>query len=199
MSMNHKPCLVLNVDYTPISIVDWKTAINWSFKVNNQKKPIVDIVQIYAKDKILGCGKSYDIPCIIKINRFIKGYSGSVKFTRKNLFLRDSYTCQYCGKKYNSNKLTYDHVIPKSKWKHHSSPTCWNNIVTACSICNRKKADKTPAQANMKLLLEPIQPKFSFKYLPWYEVLTNIEYIPEWTLFIPKELRYESKYIGVFN
>jgi 5-methylcytosine-specific restriction endonuclease McrA len=195
MKTKHKPCLVLNLDYSPISIIDWKTAISWSFKIQGQKQPMIDIVQFYQNERVQGCSKLYQIPSIIKINKFIKHQNHNVKFSRKNLFLRDNYTCQYCGKQYHINKLTYDHVIPKSKWKQPNSPTSWGNIVTACHICNRQKADRTPNQANMSLLLEPRQPKFNFKYLPWYQILSNIEYIPEWTIFMPKELQYESKYI----
>lgn len=195
MRIKHKPCLVLNLDYSPISIIDWKTAINWSFKIKDQKQPMIDIIKFYNNDSIQGCNKLYKIPCVIKVNKFIKYTNRQIKFSRKNLFLRDNYTCQYCGKQFNVNKLTYDHVIPKSKWQNKSSPTCWINIVTACTWCNRQKADKTPHQANMSLLLEPKQPKFNCKYLPWYQALATIEYIPEWTMFIPKELQYESKYI----
>lgn len=195
MKTKHKPCLVLNLNYSPISIIDWKTAISWFFKIQGQKQPIIDILQFYQNEKVQGCGKLYKIPSIIKINRFIKHQNYNVKFSRKNLFLRDNYTCQYCGKQYHTNKLTYDHVIPRSKWKQKSSPTSWGNIVTACHICNRQKADRTPNQANMSLLFEPKQPKFNLKYLPWYQILSNIEYIPEWKIFMPKELQYENKYI----
>jgi len=195
--INHKPCLVLNLDYTPITIIDWKTSINWKFRVQKHHNPVIDIVQHYNDDYIQGPNYAYEIPCVIKVNKFIKAHKQLVKFSRKNLFLRDNYTCQYCGEMCPINKLTYDHVIPKSKWSSKYSPTSWENIVTACYMCNRKKGDRTPQQANMKLLLEPNRPKFNLKYLPWYQVLANIEYIPEWSVFIPKEINYESKHIRI--
>lgn len=190
---HHKPCLILNADYTPISIVDWKTSISWYFKTKEENQSIIDVVKFYNSDKIIGCGKQYNIPSVIKLNRYIKMYKKQVKFCRKNLFIRDNNMCQYCGKREHFSKLTYDHVIPKSKWNFPHSATSWDNIVTACSVCNRKKGNKTPEQANMKLLNKPKQPLFNLKYLPWYQVLSNMEYISEWSLFIPKELVNESK------
>ena len=197
MSIKHKPCLVLNADYTPISIIDWRSAIHWYFKIQEQKYPVIDIIEFYKNDGIKGCNTIYQVPAIIRVNKYIKSNKNIVKFSRKNLFLRDNYTCQYCKQRFAMNKLTYDHVIPKSKWSNTESPTSWNNIVTACHICNRRKADKTPQQANMKLLPHPQQPKFSFKYLHWYESLLNIGYVQEWAMYIPKELKYEDKYVRV--
>ena len=88
MKIKHKPCLVLNLDYSPVSIIDWRVAINWYFKTFQQKNPAIDIVQYYQNDKIVGCAKLYSIPSIIKLNSYIKAYKNSVKFTRKNLFQR---------------------------------------------------------------------------------------------------------------
>lgn len=193
MNVKHKPCLVLNLDYTPISIIDWKTAINWCFKASCQKKPVIDIVSYYKQDKIRGCSKLYDIPSIIKINMYVNINRHKVKFSRKNLFLRDNNTCQYCGKQCNIQKLTYDHVIPKSKWGLAKSATSWDNIVTACNLCNRKKADKTPEQANMRLLSRPKQPSFSYKFLPWYQIVSTIGYVSEWSDFLPVEYQNENR------
>jgi len=65
--------------------------------------------------------------------------------------------------------LTYDHVIPKSRYKKsYSKSTTWTNIVTSCKVCNSKKGNKTPQEANMELLNIPMIPKYSLKYLPWY-------------------------------
>lgn len=193
MKIKHKPCLVLNLDYSPISIIDWRVAMNWYFKTFQQKNPAIDIIQYYQNDKVVGCAKLYLIPSIIKLNTYIKAYKNNIKFTRKNLFLRDNNTCQYCGKKSVPQKLTYDHVIPKSKWNSYKSATSWENIVTACNICNRKKGNKTPEQANMKLLSKPIRPTFNYRFLPWYQTMTNIGYISEWSDFLPVECKNENR------
>lgn len=85
-----------------------------------------------------------------------------------------------------SNQLTYDHVIPKSKWNQSDSPTCWTNIVTACRYCNIKKGNKTPEQANMPLIKMPVVPKKTSKYLPMHDLYSTIaESIPEpWVLYL---------------
>lgn len=194
MRQTHKHCLLLNIDYSPITIIDWRKSICWYFKVQQQKNPVIDILS-YHDDYIIGLNSSYKLPSVIKSNIYIKTYRKNVKFSRKNLFLRDHYACQYCGIKYQHNKLTYDHVIPKSKWKQSISPTCWTNIVTACYRCNRKKGNKTPEEAGMKLLNKPFTPQYHPKYLPWFDVLSNIEYATAWKEFLHKDyLNHEGKY-----
>lgn len=77
------------------------------------------------------------------------------KYSRRNLLFRDRMTCQFCGKRFPSEELTQDHVIPKSK----GGPATWENIVLSCVKCNHKKANRTPEQAGMRLLRKPFVPK----------------------------------------
>lgn len=80
-----------------------------------------------------------------------------VLFSRQNLFLRDRFTCQYCGKILkNPKERTIDHIIPKSK----GGKTIWTNVVLCCKKCNIKKGDKTPEEAGLKLLRQPKPPKW---------------------------------------
>ena len=80
-----------------------------------------------------------------------------VVFSRQNLFLRDKYTCQYCGKLLKNPKdRTIDHVIPKSR----GGKTVWTNVVLCCRKCNLKKGDRTPEEAGLKLLKKPKAPKW---------------------------------------
>jgi 5-methylcytosine-specific restriction endonuclease McrA len=79
-----------------------------------------------------------------------------LRFSRQNIFKRDNYTCQYCSSKNNRKELTIDHIIPKSK----GGPTNWTNITTACFKCNIKKANRTPQEANIKLLSQPTAPSW---------------------------------------
>lgn len=80
-----------------------------------------------------------------------------VVFSRKNLLLRDRYTCQYCGKYLkNPKERTIDHVIPKSR----GGKTVWTNVVLCCKKCNLKKGDRTPEEAGLKLLKKPKAPKW---------------------------------------
>jgi hypothetical protein len=185
---NHKLCLLLNCDYTPLSIITWKKALVWSFKYENNPKYGIEIIDFYKNDFITGINKKHPVPAIAKTKRFFKINKQHILFSRKNIFLRDNFTCQYCNTRFSNSELTYDHVIPKSKWDYNKgSPTSWTNIVTACIGCNRKKGNKTPKQANMTLHNFPIEPHKSVKYLPVTHLLYKIkDSIPdEWVQYLP--------------
>lgn len=191
MDLIHDKCLLLNADYTPLNIIGWKRAIVWSFKYNTDSKYAIEIIDFYKNDFIQGtAGKKYPIPAVAKTHYYFKPQMHKLAFSRKNIFLRDNNTCQYCGLQFNINELTYDHVIPKSVWGHDNRPsaTNWTNIVTACTYCNRKKGNRTPKQANMPLKNLPIVPNRSNKYLPIVQFLYKIrEDIPdEWNPYLPK-------------
>lgn len=183
-------CLVLNADYSPLAIIPWKKALVWSIKYENNPKYGVEIIDFYKNDFIMGVNqKKYPIPAVSKTKRFFKIHNQQITFSRKNIYIRDNYTCQYCYKVYDTNLLTYDHVIPKSKWNYQSgSPTSWENIVTACVDCNRKKGNRTPKQANMTLKNLPIEPNKNIKYLPVHSLLNKIKNdIPnEWQPYLPQ-------------
>jgi len=187
MRIEHNPCLVLNSDYTPIAIIDWKKAMVWSYRSHHNLSIIaMDIIEYYKKDSVKGIDGQIHLPAVIKTKQYLKLNKKNVNFSRKNLFTRDNYTCQYCGNKYSHNDLTYDHVIPKSQWSIAAqSPTNWTNIVTACIKCNRKKSNKTPSQAKMKLINEPFRPVSSYKYLHVTSRLSIMkERIPdEWRIY----------------
>jgi hypothetical protein len=190
MVHQHKKCLLLNVDYTPLSIITWKRAMVWSIKYANMPNYGIEVIDFYKDDFIKGtANKNYPIPCVAKTKKFFKRNNNRVVFSKKNIFLRDNYTCQYCNTKFDNKYLTYDHVVPRSKWDHnHGSPTIWTNIVTACVDCNRKKGNKTPQQANMTLHNLPIEPNKITKYLPVSHHLRTIKYeIPhEWYIYLPE-------------
>jgi 5-methylcytosine-specific restriction endonuclease McrA len=189
MKSTNAKCLVLNSDYTPLGIIGWKKAMIWSIKYENSSLAL-EIIDFYKNDFILGTNnKKYPIPAVVKTNHYFRIQNNPVKFSRKNIFIRDNYSCQYCGIKPGANQLTYDHVIPKSQWKNNSgSPTCWTNIVTACSSCNRKKGNKTPKQANLQLKTLPMIPQKHPKYLPITHHLLKIRTtIPmEWQSYLPQ-------------
>jgi 5-methylcytosine-specific restriction endonuclease McrA len=156
------------------------------------QNPMVEIVSYYGDEVISASSYMYQLPAVIKCNKYLRMNKTQIKFSRKNLFLRDKYLCQYCSNRFPRSKLTYDHVIPKSKWNSIKPATSWENIVTACYKCNRKKANKTPQEAGMKLLHDPKAPSYHTRYLPWFEALSNITYISEWSFFISKDLIDES-------
>jgi 5-methylcytosine-specific restriction endonuclease McrA len=170
-SNNRPQCLLLNADYTPLKLIDYRRAIIWSLKTINENISI-EILSYHNDHSILGAdNKKYFIPSLAKTKHYFNIYSRKIKFSRKNLFIRDDFTCQYCGNKFPINQLTYDHVIPKSKYKKYNRQivTNWNNIVTSCAKCNKKKKDRTPHEAGMILLSEPRQPTYSHKFLPIHQ------------------------------
>ena len=91
------------------------------------------------------------MPAVIRLRKFIHivyERIAYVSYTKRNVHLRDNFTCQYCGVKMPQKELTIDHIIPEAK----GGPTNWENCVSACSDCNYKKDDKTPQEAGMVLI-----------------------------------------------
>lgn len=194
MKTEHKNCLVLNIDYSPVGIVNWQRAMIWFSKIQEEpEKSNIDILDYHSNEYIVGANnKRFPLPAVIKTKFYLRLHRNQyVNFSRKNLFIRDNYTCQYCGKTMPSNELTYDHIIPKSKWRNNKYPaTCWTNIITACYSCNRKKGNKTPQQANMQMLSTPHRPIIHPKYLPVVGHLSRIDVeIPEiWQRYIENHI-----------
>lgn len=114
----------------------------------------------------------FQLPSVLKLKTYINPqHLRSVRFSRENIYLRDNYTCQYCGKKLKENELTLDHVVPISK----SGPKNWQNLVSCCRNCNQRKADRTPNSAGMRLLNEPKIPH----WLPSLELDPRFNNFPD--------------------
>ena len=96
------------------------------------------------------------VPTVIVLTSFDRLPRQEVKFTRQNVFERDSYTCQYCSQKPEVARLNLDHVIPREK----GGRTTWENVVCSCIPCNTRKANKLPADVNMFPMREPRQPRW---------------------------------------
>jgi 5-methylcytosine-specific restriction endonuclease McrA len=96
------------------------------------------------------------VPRVILLLFFDRLPRKEVKFTRHNIFERDRNTCQYCGRIFDRRDLNLDHVIPRDR----GGPTTWENIVCSCIPCNTRKANKTPAEAGMRLVRKPKRPKW---------------------------------------
>ena len=95
------------------------------------------------------------VPRIVRLLFYDRLPRTGVKFNRRNIYARDENKCQYCGKRFPTNELSLDHIIPRSL----GGITTWENIVCACTGCNAKKGGRTPVQARMKLIASPIKPK----------------------------------------
>jgi 5-methylcytosine-specific restriction endonuclease McrA len=95
------------------------------------------------------------IPAVVRLKKRVARMKKDVKFSRANVYQRDEHRCQFCGEKKSTRQLTYDHVKPFSR----GGKTDWTNIVTACGDCNRRKANRTPEEAGMRLLKQPVKPR----------------------------------------
>jgi 5-methylcytosine-specific restriction endonuclease McrA len=109
--------------------------------------------------------EDFFVPAVIRLIKAIRKYYGrAVKWSKNRLFIRDEYTCQYCGTQLPEKKLTIDHVIPQAK----GGKTEWENCVACCDGCNNLKGDKTLNEVGYVLRNKPIQPtimEFTQKYV----------------------------------
>ena len=144
-NLRHNPALVLNADYRPLSyyplsLWPWQDAIKAAWLER------VDIVAEYD-DYVSSPSTKVKIPSVVVLKDYVKPQK-RVAFTRFNLFLRDEFTCQYCGSK---GDLTFDHVVPRAD----GGITSWTNVVAACSPCNLKKGSRSLKQLGMSLRNTP--------------------------------------------
>tara|TARA_B100000900_G_C20221628_1_gene570094 strand:- start:23 stop:577 length:555 start_codon:yes stop_codon:yes gene_type:complete len=144
--------LVLNADYRPLSYLPLST-LSWQDAVKATFLERVNIVSVHDI-AIRSPSVSLNIPSVVVLKKYVKRTNISI-FNRANIFLRDDFSCQYCG---SSGPLTFDHVIPKSK----GGKTSWENVVTACISCNVKKGSKDIKTVGMKMKRKPFCPSPEF-------------------------------------
>lgn len=172
-------CLLLNADLSPLRLISWQRAVIWSIKYEDYSNYGIQILSYYQDRMIHASGdKKYPVPSVARTVKFLDLYSKHISFSKYNLFIRDNYTCQYCGDRLSYSQLTLDHIIPKSRTGNNKEQTSWDNVVACCRDCNAQKGNRTPQEANMPTLTRPGKPYFSSKYLPMFRNLTIIE--PEW-------------------
>lgn len=146
-----KTTLLLAATMEPIRVISWERAVTLWF----QSK--VDILEVYENDIIGSQTLTMNRPAVIKLTRYVNRYrQGHAKFSRKNVYARDNYRCQYCEEMFAPKDLTFDHVIPRSL----GGKTTWQNVVASCVPCNLKKGNKTPEQARLTLRKKPQQPSW---------------------------------------
>lgn len=141
--------LLLSNNCEPLNITSWKRAVVLLIKGKAEYAEKVNNLDDYIKKG------EYYIPRTIKLTYEMAIPTLELPFSRENIYLRDDYTCQYCGEKFSAEELTLDHVFPKSRGGENS----WENLVTCCKHCNSKKADRTPKEAGMVLLNKPEKPE----------------------------------------
>ena len=126
------------------------------------------------------------IPRVILLMVFDRLPKKEVKFTRHNIFERDRNTCQYCGRQFDRKDLNLDHVIPRDR----GGPTTWENIVCSCIPCNTRKANRTPAEAGLRLIRKPKRPKWR----PFVQVTMGLPMHDSWKHFL--DLAYWNVELG---
>lgn len=136
------PALVLNADfrplsYFPLSLWSWQDAIKAVFLDR------VTILSEYDRE-VHSARLTMRLPSVIALKDYIPT-NRYPAFTRFNVFLRDKFSCQYCGQRHTTPELTFDHVIPRSQ----GGRTLWENVVTACCSCNLQKGPRLPRQCGM--------------------------------------------------
>ena len=165
------PVLVLNLNYVPVNVCTVRRAI---VLLTKGKAELLEnhAGQLHTVSRLI------DAPSVIRLSYMVKRPFLPRKLSKKEVFLRDKFTCQYCGKRVHD--LTLDHVIPRRQQGAHT----WENVVTACNRCNLYKAGRTPAEAKMRLGTIPRAPDPN----P-YLILQNRTILEEWAIYIPWSIR----------
>ena len=165
--MLNSSVLVLNRSFQPIHVTNVKRAITLLYlgvarAIDEHYRQYdfdnwAQLSAASAQDAIITTSRSIRVPRVMVLTAFERMPTVRVRFSRLNIYLRDSDTCQYCGRKLKRSDLNLDHVIPRSQ----GGRTCWENVVCSCITCNLKKGGRTPAQAGLKLLKEPARPRWT--------------------------------------
>jgi 5-methylcytosine-specific restriction endonuclease McrA len=160
-----RPTLILNRNWQPVNVATVARALvllwnesarvvdphdfqqytwsDWSRLTPVEGEPFVQAVRLRLR-----------VPEVVSLVEYDRLPTAAVAFSRRNIFKRDHFTCQYCGVQPGGEELSIDHVVPRSQ----GGVTAWDNCVLACVPCNKRKADRTPAQAGMRLRKQPVRP-----------------------------------------
>jgi 5-methylcytosine-specific restriction endonuclease McrA len=166
-----RPTLVLNRNWQPVNVASVARAL---VLVWNDSAKVVDPddYRLYTwadwsrlaprEDDLFiqAVRQRLRVPEVIALATYDRLPSAAVSFSRRNIFKRDHYTCQYCGAQPGSEELSIDHVVPRSRGGQSS----WENCVLACIACNKRKADRLPRQTGMKLRKLPVRPTWKPMY-----------------------------------
>lgn len=163
----HSPVLVLNQNYQPLNVCNVRRAL---VLLDRDKAELMENGRGYVRS----VSRPFPVPSVIRLYHMVKRPLVRRRLSRRAVFARDRYTCQYCG--LSLRTLTLDHIQPRSRGGRHE----WDNVVSACKKCNHRKAGRTPQEAGMRLMKKPGTPRPNPFYL--FENRTVQE---EWLPFIP--------------
>ena len=144
----NREVLVLNNDWTPLNVCNLRRAIVLLYLGK------ADVLHVDDEAGTMGNDGRFPTPTVVKLRGHVKRPMPELKLSRRTIFARDNYTCQYCGTA--SKDLTIDHVIPKRA----GGGAAWENLVCCCRKCNMKKSDKLAHQIGMRLTRPPRRPHY---------------------------------------
>ena len=156
--------LLLNATFEPLKVIDWKRAI----RLLTLGK--VEVLEEYDLE-IRSVTFAIKLPAVLRLLRYVRYRKRDIKFSRANIYARDNFQCQYCGHKFESQDLTFDHVVPK----RYGGRTEWSNIVTCCYRCNGKKGARTLKESGFKLRKKPVKPD----WVPFLMMTIGVRAVPE--------------------
>lgn len=151
--LDRHPALVLNADYQPLSVLPL-SIWSWQDTVKALFSGKVRVVDTYPGVTIRAVNMDVDLPSVIALTEYVPQPRQNPAFTRRNVFLRDGYRCQYCAQRYHTQDLSLDHFVPRCVGGRLE----WKNTVTCCKKCNSRKGSTMPNQLRskgMKLIREP--------------------------------------------
>ena len=143
-SLLRAPVLVLNASYEPIHVCAARRALVLMFKGVAQAEESTAY-------NICSVRQAMPVPSVIRLLEYRRIPRQTRALSRKNIMIRDHYTCQYCENRHSPGDLTLDHVVPRSR----GGASSWENLVAACRRCNNRKGDRLPEEAKMKLRKRP--------------------------------------------
>lgn len=174
----NSPVLVLNHNYEPLNICSARRAI---LLVLGGKAEVLE----HDHHVLHTASVALDCPSVIRLSHMIRRPLPQVKLSRREIFRRDFFTCQYCSMV--TAELTVDHVLPRHRGGTHS----WENLVSACRSCNHRKGGRTPEEARMRLIRPPFRPFAS----PYYTIERRLQGLgrEEWRKFLPSSLHWTDE------
>jgi len=195
--LDRHPALVLNADYQPLSVLPL-SLWSWQDTVKALFSGKVTVVDVYPGITIRAVNMDVPLPSVIALTEYVPQPKQVPAFTRRNVFLRDGYQCQYCAKSYRTNDLSLDHVIPRCR----GGVLEWENTVTCCKKCNGRKGSTMPSELRrigMKLLREPRSPsKYELASVAT-RLVPRKGVHPTWNPYLGLETKPEEKDTSFFE
>ena len=139
-----RPVLVLNASFEPINVCAVRRAVVLVLKG-------LASAEEHSAFEVRSARRAFQIPSVIRLLDYRRIPHQTRALSRKNILMRDKFTCQYCHRTIPSGELTLDHVVPRSR----AGETAWENLVACCHPCNNRKGSRTPEEAGMKLARAP--------------------------------------------